>query len=94
MTDLINETWLYEHVLQHGKDVKLWSWHAKNEAASQALHNCENPHRLKVAMIDFFADHSLKHLYMECSLPVCKTREIVWDYLESDIVEQIERILE
>lgn len=94
MTDLINPQWLADHIAEHGKDTTKWSWHAKNEAASQALHNCENPHRLKVAMVDFFADHSLKHLYMDCSLPVCKTREIVWGYLEADIVEQIERILE
>lgn len=94
MTDLINDQWLKDHVAEHSCDVSKWSWHAKNEAASQALHNCENPHRLKVVMIDFFADHGLKNLYMECSLPVFKTREIVWVYLEADIVEQIERILE
>jgi hypothetical protein len=93
MCDLINHQWLVQHIAEYGDDLDHWSWHARNKAVSEALHNCENNARLNDALSDFFANHGLKYLYMEDSvLPLFKTREIVWNYLSPYIFEQIENM--
>jgi hypothetical protein len=93
MPDLIPHPWLIDQIAEHGTDVDFWSWHARNKAVSECLHNSENVERLNHAMADFFNNHGLKYLYMEDAvLPICKTREIVWNYLEPFIVEQIDRM--
>ena len=95
MPDLIPNYWLTDHIAEHGTNTTSWSWHARNHAASECLHNCENIERLNHAMADFFNNHGLKYLYMEDAvLPIFKTREIVWNYLEPFIVEQIEQLEE
>ena len=96
MSDLIDPKWLAGHMEKHGNDPQRWTDEQKDEAASQALHDCQNFERLKAeCFVDFFANHCLKALYEFCYEPFQQaeiTRNEIWSCIESDIVDQCSEI--
>jgi len=92
MSDLIDHQWLVAHMEKCGTDPMRWSNEQKDEAASQALHNCQNFERLKEeCLADFFANKGLEALYQVGHAPFQQAeivRNEIWSCLESDIVDQ------
>jgi hypothetical protein len=97
MCDLIDHHWLVEHMDEYGDYPIEWDDNAKDGAADQALHNCQNHERLDECFVDFFKNKELKSLYMPNLSHEERanfTMNNIWPYIESEIVAQCASIVE